>query len=92
MWLMNERADIHYKTETSGLRSNGITIITSHNPMEIEHELTKGTREAVAAGIKMAHLRSSNYLFQSRIGSSKHISTRQYHRIIHGWIEKLGFN
>jgi site-specific recombinase XerC len=40
----------------------------------------------------MAHLRSSDYLFQSRIGSSRHISTRQYNRIFQGWIEKLGLD
>lgn len=58
----------------------------------VQFELTKGTREAVAAWIKMAHLRSSDYLFQSRISSSRHISTRQYNRIFHGWIEKLGLD
>jgi integrase len=42
--------------------------------------------------IKMAHLRSSDYLFQSRVGSSRHISTRQYNRIFHGWIDKMGLD
>ena len=58
----------------------------------VQFELTKGTREAVAAWIKMAHLRSSDYLFQSRVGSSRHISTRQYNRIFHGWIDKPGLD
>lgn len=40
----------------------------------------------------MAHLRSSDYLFQSRVGSSRHISTGQYNRIFHGWIDKLGLD
>lgn len=40
----------------------------------------------------MAHLRSSDYLFQSRVGSSRHISTRQYNRIFNGWIDKLGLD
>lgn len=40
----------------------------------------------------MAHLRSSDYLFQSGVGSSRHISTRQYNRIFHGWIDKLGLD
>lgn len=58
----------------------------------VQFELTKGTREAVAAWIKMAHLRNGDYLFQSRVGSERHISTRQYNRIFHGWIEKLGLD
>lgn len=56
----------------------------------VQFELTKGTREAVAAWIKMAHLQSGDYLFQSRVGSERHISTRQYNRIFHRWIEKVG--
>lgn len=40
----------------------------------------------------MAHLRSSDYLFQSHVDSSRHISTRQYNRIFHGWIDKLSLD
>ena len=40
--------------------------------------------------IKLDNLHSKDYLFQSRVGSCQHISTRQYNRISHGWIEKLG--
>lgn len=58
----------------------------------VQFELTKGTREAVAAWVKMAQLRNSDYLFQSRVGFSRHISTRQYNRIFHGWIRKLGLD
>lgn len=58
----------------------------------VQFELTKGTREAVAAWIKVAHLRSTDYLFQSRVGSYRHLSTRKYNRIFYGWIEKLGLD
>lgn len=40
----------------------------------------------------MAQLSNSDYLFQSRVGSSRHISTRQYNRIFHRWIGKLGLD
>lgn len=58
----------------------------------VQFELTKGTREAVAALIKLGNLHSKDYLFQSRVGSCQHISTRQYSRIFHGWIAKLGLD
>jgi len=58
----------------------------------VQFELTKGTREAVAAWIKVAHLRSTDYLFQSRVVSYRYISTRKYNRIFYGWIEKLGLD
>ena len=59
-------------------------------PMAIQFEITKGTREAVAALIKLGNLHSKDFLFRSRIGTNQHISTRQYNRIFHGWVEKLG--
>lgn len=33
-----------------------------------------------------------DYLFKSSFHDSEHISTRQYNRIFHGWIEKLGLD
>lgn len=56
----------------------------------VQFEITKGTKEAVAALIKLDNLHSKDYLFKSRVGSCQHISTRQYNRIFHGWVEKLG--
>ena len=44
------------------------------------------------AWVKKAGLKPSDYLFKSRIHSAEHISTRQYNRIFHGWIEKLGLD
>jgi len=58
----------------------------------VQFELTKGTREAVAALIKLGNLHSKDYLFKSRVGSCQHISTRQYNRIFHGWVAKLGLD
>ena len=81
-------SDIAYGHSVSG-RS---TVLQQKTGSPVQFELTKGTREAVAAWIKMAQLSNSDYLFQSRVGSSRHISTRQYNRIFHGWIGKLGLD
>lgn len=48
------------------------------------------TRECVQAWIAHAGLRSSDYLFLSRIAELPHLSTRQYARIIHHWVEEIG--
>ena len=58
----------------------------------VQFELTEPTRSAVAAWIDKAHLRSDQYLFPSRIGSSPHVSTRQYARIVHRWVEAAGLD
>lgn len=55
----------------------------------VKFELTKETKEVVAALIKLGDLYSKDFLFQSRVGICQHISTRQYNRIFHGWIAKL---
>lgn len=55
----------------------------------VQFEITKGTREAVSSLIKLGNLHSKDYLFQSRIDSCEHISTRQYNCIFHGWIDKI---
>lgn len=81
-------SDVAYGHSVSGRA----TVLQQKTGSPVQFELTKRTREAVAAGIKMAHLRSSDYLFQSRAGSSRHISTRQYNRIFNGWIDKLGLD
>lgn len=80
-------SDVAYGHSVSGRA----TVLQQETGSPVQFELTKGTREAVAAWIKMAHLRSSDYLFQSRVGS-RHISTRQYNRIFHGWIDMLGLD
>ena len=56
----------------------------------VQFEITKGIREAVAALIKLGNLHSKDFLFRSRVGTTQPISTRQYNRIFHGWVEKLG--
>lgn len=58
----------------------------------VQFEITQGTRDSLSAWIKQANLSESDYLFKSRVTGSGHISTRQYNRIFHNWIEKLGLD
>lgn len=58
----------------------------------VQFELTEPTRSAVAAWIEATHLRSEQYLFPSRVGASPHVSTRQYARIVHRWVEAAGLD
>ncbi|WP_109392956.1 tyrosine-type recombinase/integrase [Proteus terrae] len=72
--------------------SSRATVLQQKTGSPVQFELTKGTRDSVTTWIRMAHLHSADYIFQSRVGSAQHISTRQYNRIFHGWIEKLGLD
>lgn len=58
----------------------------------VQFELTDPTREAVSSWINLAHLRSEDFLFPSRVHSSPHLGTRQYARIVDGWVEEIGLD
>lgn len=58
----------------------------------VQFEITEQTRSALAAWIRQAQLRSENCLFPSRLHNSDHLSTRQYARIVKGWVEAVGLD
>lgn len=78
--------------------ANGVQILSramvvqrkTHRP--VQFELTEPTRSAVFAWLEKAHLRGDQFLFPSRVSSSPHISTRQYARIVHRWVESAGLD
>ena len=75
----------------SQVASRGIVMQhKTHRP--VQFEITPTTRESLEAWIGQARLRSEDYLFPSRIHGSPHIGTRQYARILHGWISDIGLD
>lgn len=58
----------------------------------VQFEITEPTREAISAWIGHAKLRPEDYLFSSREADSAHLSTRQYGRIVEGWVREIGLN
>lgn len=58
----------------------------------VQFELTEQTRDVVAAWIAAAHLKPEQYLFPSRMSESPHVSTRQYSRIVGGWVGAIGLD
>lgn len=58
----------------------------------VQFEITEHTREAVLKWIQLARLHSEDFLFPSRVRTSPHISTRQYARIVHGWVTEIGLD
>lgn len=58
----------------------------------VQFEITAGTREALSKWIKLAELKSDDFLFPSRIHSSPHLGTRQYARILEHWVIELGLD
>jgi integrase len=58
----------------------------------VQFEITEQTRQAVTDWARRAGLTSDDYLFLSRVHESPHISTRQYARIVDGWVKEIGLD
>ena len=62
----------------------------THRP--VQFEITDQTRDSVSAWIAKARLGPGDYLFKGRNQSSKHLSTRQYARVVKRWISDIGLD
>lgn len=62
----------------------------THRP--VQFEITPLTRQAIESWLTKAKLRNDNYLFPSRVHTSQHLTTRQYARIVHRWINDIGLD
>ncbi|VTU43136.1 Site-specific recombinase XerD (plasmid) [Variovorax sp. RA8] len=58
----------------------------------VQFEMTNPTRLSVEAWIDTAQLNPGDFLFPSRVHESPHIGTRQYARIVDGWVEEIGLD
>lgn len=58
----------------------------------VQFEITEKTRKALKEWITHVDLSSDDYIFKSRVGDSKHISTRQHARIVKSWVEEIGLD
>jgi hypothetical protein len=57
----------------------------------VQFEITPATRDAVQKWIKLAALKSDDFT-PSRLHDSPHLGTRQYARILEGWVQELGLD
>jgi integrase len=62
----------------------------THRP--VQFEITGQTQSAVRRQIEVQQLELHEYLFPSRIDRSRHLSTRQYAKLLKGWVEDIGLD
>lgn len=62
----------------------------THRP--VQFEFTPISRESIEAWVREVNLRSDDHLFPSRTHESPHWGTRQYARILHGWVQEIGLD
>ena len=58
----------------------------------VQFEITEQSRRSIYDWITYSNLSAGDYLFQSRIHASPHLTTRQYARIVHHWIQGIGLD
>jgi len=68
------------------------TIIQKKTGRLVQFEITKQTRAAIRASIPEVEARNGRHLFPSRFRAQPHVSTRQYARIVHAWVESAGLD
>jgi integrase len=73
------------------VKTRGI-IVQKKTGRPVQFEITEQTRIAIRNLMSRHYLRSSDFLFQSRLASSPHLSRRQYARIVQGWVRSIGLN
>ena len=58
----------------------------------VQFEITEQTRASIRDWLSKVELRNGRYLFPSRFRAQPHLSTRQYSRIVHTWVESAGLD
>ncbi len=56
----------------------------------VQFEITSQTRSSIVDLLRVTELGLNHYLFPSR--RSPHLSTRQYARIVNGWVSEIGLD
>ena len=68
------------------------TIIQRKTGRPVQFEITEQTRVAIDDWLAHTAPGNSQYLFPSRFQGQPHLSTRQYARIVHRWVECAGLD
>jgi len=72
--------------------NNRATVMQQKTGRPVRFEITRKSRKSVNDWIEHASLRSTDYLFPSRIRKSQHLSTRQYSRMVSSWVAAIGLD
>jgi integrase len=68
------------------------TVIQKKTRRPVQFEITEQTRSAIGDWLSKPGSRRGQYLFPSRLQGQPHLSTRQYARIVHRWVERAGLD
>ena len=68
------------------------TIVQQKTNRPVQFEMTEPTRVAIRDWLSDDRSAGGQFLFPRRLRNQPHISTRQYARIVHRWVERAGLD
>lgn len=84
---------LHVRDVSHGERmASRAMVMQQKTQRTVQFEITPQTRDALAEWIKIEHLKGDDYLFPNRVHRLGHLSTRQYARILEGWVTEIGLD
>ena len=84
---------LHVRDVSHGERmASRAMVMQQKTQRTVQFEITPQTRDALAEWIKSEHLKGDDFLFPNRVHRLGHLSTRQYARILEGWVTEIGLD
>jgi integrase len=68
------------------------TVVQQKTGRPVQFEITETARESVLAWLTERGGPLDDFLITSRLHASRHMSTRQYARLLHAWVSAIGLN
>lgn len=75
-----------------GRAKDRATVIQRKTRRPVHFEISAQARASLEAWLRQRPVSASRYLFPSSVDPSRHLSTRQYARIVHRWIGSIGLD
>lgn len=74
----------------AGYVKDRTSIVQSKTKRPVQFEITETTRLSLEAWLNQPEMSNSKFLWPSRLHEFPHISTRQYARLLKGWVSAIG--
>jgi site-specific recombinase XerC len=66
------------------------TVVQKKTGRPVQFEITEQTRASLEVWLRTLRATGTRYLFPSRLHARPHLSTRQYARLVHRWVDSIG--
>jgi integrase len=77
---------------SAGSVKRRVVIIQQKTGRAVQFEVTEQARRSLGHWLEAKRLGESDWLFPSRMNPQRHLSTRQYLRLVHGWVALIGLD